>query len=133
MPTPPFNWEDPFDLDSQLSEEERLVRDSVREFCDSTLMPGIIQANRNGTFDSDLIPKFGELGMLGATLPEEYGCAGLNQVCYGLAAREVERVDSGMRSSMSVQSSLVMHPIFAYGSEEQKQVVVRSEASNDVP
>jgi glutaryl-CoA dehydrogenase len=121
MATHPFKWDDPFDLESQLGEEERLVRDSVREFCDNTLMPGIVEANRKETFDPDLIRQFGELGMLGSTLPEEYGCAGLNQVSYGLVAREVERVDSGYRSSMSVQSSLVMHPIFAYGSEQQRQ------------
>jgi len=121
MATSPFQWDDPFDFDSQLTEEERLVRESAREFCDQKLMPGVIQANRNEEFDPDIIRQFGELGMLGATLPEEYGCAGMNHVCYGLVAREVERVDSGYRSVMSVQSSLVMHPIHAYGSEQQRQ------------
>ena len=121
MPTQPFNWEDPFDFDSQLSEEERMVRDSCREFCDSRLMPVIVEANRNETFDPEIMKELGALGMLGSTLPEEYGCAGLNHVCYGLVAREVERVDSGYRSVMSVQSSLVMYPIFAYGSEEQRK------------
>ena len=121
MATHPFQWEDPFDLDSQLNEEERMVRDSVRDFCTDTLMPGIVEANRNEVFDPQLMKQFGELGMLGSTIPEEYGGAGLNHVSYGLIAREVERVDSGYRSAMSVQSSLVMHPIFAYGSEEQKQ------------
>ena len=121
MATHPFQWEDPFDLDSQLNEEERMVRDSVRDFCTDTLMPGIVEANRNEVFDPKLMKQFGELGMLGSTIPEEYGGAGLNHVSYGLIAREVERVDSGYRSAMSVQSSLVMHPIFAYGSEEQKQ------------
>lgn len=121
MPTHPFDWSDPFDFDSQLSEEERMVRDSAHEFCGQMLMPGIIEANRNETFNPEIMYQFGELGMLGSTLPEEYGCAGLNNVCYGLVAREVERVDSGYRSAMSVQSSLVMYPIYAYGTEEQRQ------------
>ena len=121
MATHPFQWEDPFDLDSQLNEEERMVRDSVRDFCTDALMPGIVEANRNEIFDPQLMKRFGELGMLGSTIPEEYGGAGLNHVSYGLIAREIERVDSGYRSAMSVQSSLVMHPIFAYGSEEQKR------------
>lgn len=122
MTSPPkFQWQDPFDFESQLSEDERMVRDSVREFCDNALMPGIIEANRNENFDPNIMRQFGALGMLGSTLPEKYGCAGLNHVCYGLIAREVERVDSGYRSAMSVQSSLVMHPIYAYGSEKQKQ------------
>ena len=121
MATHPFQWQDPFDLESQLGEEERMVRDSVREFCSSELMPGIIQANRNEHFAPDIMRQFGELGMLGSTIPAQYGCAGLNHVCYGLIAREVERVDSGYRSAMSVQSSLVMHPIHAYGSESQKR------------
>ncbi|MXZ81468.1 MAG: acyl-CoA dehydrogenase [Gammaproteobacteria bacterium] len=121
MPTPPFQWDDPFDLDSQLSVEERLVRDSARKFCEDVLMPGVIEANRTESFDPDIMSRFGELGMLGSTLPAEYGGSDLNHVCYGLIAREVERVDSGYRSAMSVQSSLVMYPIFAYGSEEQKK------------
>ena len=115
-----FQWQDPFDLDAQLTEEERLVRDSIREFCDKELMPGIIQANRNEQFDPLIMARFGALGMLGCTIPEKYGCAGMNHVCYGLIAREVERVDSGYRSAMSVQSSLVMHPIYSYGSEQQR-------------
>ena len=121
MSAQPFNWDDPFDLESQLSEEEKRVRDSTREFCERDLMPGIVEANRTATFDPDLMKRFGALGLLGSTLPEEYGGAGLNHVAYGLAAREVERVDSGYRSCMSVQSSLVMHPIYAYGSEAQKR------------
>ncbi len=116
----PFQWQDPFDLNAQLSEEERLTRDSVREFCDNELMPGIIQANRNEKFDPHIMTRFGELGMLGCTIPEKYGCAGMNHVCYGLIAREVERVDSGYRSAMSVQSSLVMYPVYSYGSEQQR-------------
>ena len=121
MATYPFQWQDPFDLESQLLEEERMVRDSVREFCGERLMPGIVEANRKEQFDPNIMKQFGELGMLGSTLPEEYGGAGLSHVCYGLIARETERVDSGYRSAMSVQSSLVMHPIFAYGSEAQKK------------
>ena len=121
MATHPFQWDDPFDLESQLSGDERLVRDSARAFCDSELLPGIVQANRNETFDPDLMRRFGELGMLGPTLPEEVGGAGLSHVGYGLLAREVERVDSGYRSCMSVQSSLVMHPIHAFGTAAQKQ------------
>ncbi len=121
MATHPFQWDDPFDIESQLSDDERLVRDSARAFCDSELLPGIVQANRNETFDPDLMRRFGELGMLGPTLPEEVGGAGLSHVGYGLLAREVERVDSGYRSCMSVQSSLVMHPIHAFGTAAQKQ------------
>ena len=121
MATYPFQWQDPFDLESQLLEEERMVRDSVREFCQERLMPGIVEANRKEQFDPEIMKQFGELGMLGSTLPEEYGGAGLSHVCYGLIARETERVDSGYRSAMSVQSSLVMHPIFSYGSEAQKK------------
>ena len=121
MPTHPFNWADPFDLESQLGEQERLTRDSAREFCAAELMPDVVKDNRNESFDRGLMKKFGAMGMLGATLPRQYGGAGLTHVCYGLAAREVERVDSGYRSCMSVQSSLVMHPIFAYGLESQKQ------------
>ena len=120
MTTIPFSWQDPFDLESQLSEEERMVRDSAQEFSQQELLPGIIEANRNEIFNPDLIRRFGALGLLGLTLPEDYGCAGLNNVCYGLVTREIERVDSGYRSAMSVQSSLVMHPIYAYGSEEQR-------------
>ena len=118
--THPFQWQDPFDLDAQLSEEERMVRDSVRDFCDNELMPGVIQANRREKFDTQIMTRFGALGMLGCTIPETYGCAGMNHVCYGLIAREVERVDSGYRSAMSVQSSLVMHPIYSFGSETQR-------------
>ena len=118
---PAFNWEDPFLLDDQLTEEERLVRDSARGFAQDRLMPRILEANRNEHFDREIMNEFGEAGLLGSTLPEDYGCAGVNHVCYGLAAREVERVDSGYRSAMSVQSSLVMHPIHAYGNEEQRQ------------
>ncbi|MBI3885692.1 MAG: acyl-CoA dehydrogenase [Opitutae bacterium] len=117
---PAFRWEDPFLLEEQLSEEERMVRDSARNYCQGKLMPGIIEANRHEKFDREILNQLGALGLLGSTI-EGYGCAGVNYVSYGLIAREVERVDSGYRSVMSVQSSLVMFPIYAYGSEEQRQ------------
>ena len=120
-PLAPFNWEDPLLLDEQLSEDERMVRDSVRAFADSRLMTRVKEANRNEIFHREIMNEMGEQGMLGPTLPEKFGCAGSNYVCYGLAAREVERVDSGYRSAMSVQSSLVMHPIYAYGKEAQRE------------
>ena len=116
-----FDWQDPFFLDSQLSEEERLIRDAARDYCQARLMPRVLEANRREQFDRTIMNELGELGLLGATLPEQYGCAGVNHVAYGLIAREVERVDSGYRSAMSVQSSLVMHPIHAYGDEAQRQ------------
>jgi glutaryl-CoA dehydrogenase len=118
---PRFVWEDPLLLEDQLSEEERMVRDTARDYAQDKLMPRILEANRNETFDRNVMSEMGELGLLGCTLEEEYGCAGLNHVCYGLVAREIERVDSGYRSMMSVQSSLVMHPIHAYGTEEQRK------------
>jgi glutaryl-CoA dehydrogenase len=115
-----FNWADPLSLDSLLSEEERMIRDSARQYCQEKLMPRVLMANRHEVFDPEIMTELGALGLLGATIPEKYGCAGVNYVVYGLVAREVERVDSGYRSAMSVQSSLVMHPIHAYGSEEQR-------------
>ena len=117
---PAFRWDDPLLLDEQLSEEERMVRDSARAYCQEKLMPRILEANRHERFDPAVFREMGELGFLGSTI-EGYGCAGVNHVCYGLIAREVERVDSGYRSGMSVQSSLVMHPIHAYGTEEQRR------------
>ncbi len=116
-----FKWDDPFLLEDQLSEEERMVRDLARDYCQSKLMPRILQANRSETFDRAIYSEMAELGMLGATLPEEHGGAGLSYVAYGLIAREIERVDSGYRSAMSVQSSLVMYPIYAYGSATQRE------------
>ncbi|ENC9556068.1 acyl-CoA dehydrogenase [Aeromonas hydrophila] len=116
-----FDWQDPFFFDSQLGEEERLIRDAARDYCQARLMPRVLEANRREQFDRTIMNELGELGLLGATLPEQYGCAGVNHVAYGLIAREVERVDSGYRSAMSVQSSLVMHPIHAYGDEAQRQ------------
>ena len=118
---PTFQWDDPLLLDAQLSEDERMVRDAARAYCQDKLMPRILEANRHERFDRDIMNELGELGFLGSTLPEDYGCAGVNYVCYGLVAREVERVDSGYRSAMSVQSSLVMHPIHAYGTEDQRR------------
>jgi glutaryl-CoA dehydrogenase len=116
-----FNWEDPFLLSDQLTEEERLIQSSAEDFCQSKLMPRILEANRHEVFDRAIMMELGEVGLLGATIPEQYGGADVNHVAYGLIAREVERVDSGYRSAMSVQSSLVIHPIYAYGSEEQRQ------------
>ena len=116
-----FQWDDPFLLEDQLSEEERLVRDTAHDYAQDRLMSRIIEANRNETFDREIVNELGELGLLGSTIPEEYGCAGVNHVSYGLVAREIERVDSGYRSVMSVQSSLVMHPIYEYGTEEMRQ------------
>ena len=116
-----FVWEDPLLLEDQLSEEERMIRDAARAYCQEQLMPRILEANRHERFDRAIMTEMGALGLLGATIPEEYGGAGVSNVCYGLIAREVERVDSGYRSAMSVQSSLVMHPIHAYGSEEQRR------------
>ncbi len=115
-----FDWQDPLLLDGLLDEEERMVRDSARDYCQDKLMPRILEANRREIFDPEILAEMGALGFLGATL-QDYGCAGVNYVCYGLLAREVERVDSGYRSAMSVQSSLVMHPIHAYGNDAQRE------------
>src|SRR5580692_9841187 len=115
-----FDWTDPLLLDDALSEEERMVRDSARDYCQEKLLPRVIEANRHERFDGEIMNEMGALGFLGATI-EGYGCAGVNYVCYGLIAREVERVDSGYRSAMSVQSSLVMHPIHQFGTEAQRQ------------
>jgi glutaryl-CoA dehydrogenase len=115
-----FNWEDPLLFDGELSEDERLIRDSARQFCQEKLLPRVQEAFRKEHFHREIMNEFGEMGFLGATL-EGYGCAGVSYVSYGLMAREVERVDSGYRSAFSVQSSLVMFPIHAFGSEEQKE------------
>ncbi len=115
-----FLWRDPFLLDDQLSDEELTVQQTARDYCQNHLQPRVLQANRDEVFHREIMNEFGELGLLGATI-DGYGCAGVNYVCYGLVAREVERVDSGYRSAMSVQSSLVMHPIYTFGSEEQKE------------
>jgi glutaryl-CoA dehydrogenase len=121
MAKPSFQWDDPFLLNDQLSPEERMIRDTARKYCQDKLTPRILEANRNENFDRAIMNEMGSIGLLGSTIPEEYGGAGLNYVSYGLIAREVERVDSGYRSAMSVQSSLVMHPIYTYGSEEQRK------------
>ncbi len=115
-----FDWTDPLLLESQLTEEERLVRDSVRSYAQDKLMPRILEAHRHEKYDPEVMAEMADLGMLAITLPERYGGAGLGYVAYGLIAREVERVDSGYRSTMSVQNSLVIHPIYDYGSEEQR-------------
>lgn len=120
-PRASFDWADPFDLDGQLTEEERLVRDTARDYAQEKLLPRVTSAYMEERFDRDIMSEMGELGLLGPTIPEEYGGAGLGYVSYGLVAREVERVDSGYRSAMSVQSSLVMHPINAFGTEAQKR------------
>ncbi len=114
---PSFHWEDPLLLDQQLTEEERMVRDSAQQFAQDKLAPRVLEAFRHEQTDPEIFREMGETGLLGATIPEEYGGSGLNYVCYGLIAREVERVDSGYRSMMSVQSSLVMVPIHEFGNE----------------
>jgi len=116
-----FAWEDPFRLEEQLGAEERQVRDSVRAFAQAELAPRVVAAFEKNEFDRELLRRMGSLGLLGGTLPAEYGGAGLSHVCYGLAAREIERIDSGYRSSLSVQSALTMYPIFAFGSEAQRR------------
>ena len=117
---PTFKWDDPLLLDDQLAEDERMVRDSARAYAQEKLMPRILEANRHELFEREVFTEMGSLGFLGPTI-EGYGCAGVNHVSYGLIAREIERVDSSYRSTMSVQSSLVMHPIHAYGTEEQRR------------
>ena len=117
---PKFKWDDALLLDHQLSDEERMVRDQAHAYCQEKLQPRVLMANRHETFDREIMLEMGALGLLGSTI-DGYGCAGVNHVCYGLVAREVERVDSGYRSAMSVQSSLVMHPIYAYGTEAQRE------------
>ena len=116
----PLNWQDPFELDSQLSEEQRMVRDSAEQYAQGSLAPRVKQAFRDESTDPSIFREMGEMGLLGATI-DGYGCPGVDYVCYGLIAREIERVDSGYRSMMSVQSSLVMYPIYAYGTEEQRE------------
>ncbi|WP_348762524.1 acyl-CoA dehydrogenase [uncultured Salinisphaera sp.] len=116
-----FNWSDPLNLDAQLDEDERMIREAAHDYCQNSLKPRVLEANRHEIFHEEIMTEMGELGMLGATVSEAYGGAGLNHVCYGLIAREVEAVDSGYRSAMSVQSSLVMFPIETFGSEALKQ------------
>jgi glutaryl-CoA dehydrogenase len=127
----PLDWADPFDLSDQLTDEERLVRDTAYAYAQEKLLPRVTSAYLDERFDREIMSEMGELGLLGATIPHEYGGAGLGYVAYGLIAREVERVDSGYRSAMSVQSSLVMHPIYAYGSEEQRKKYLPKLASGE--
>lgn len=127
-----FNWEDPLLLSQQLSSEERQISEAARAYCNQQLQPRVLSAYREERFDREILNEMGEMGLLGATVAEEYGGAGLSHVAYGLIAREVERVDSGYRSAMSVQSSLVMYPIEAYGSEEQKQKYLPKLASGEM-
>jgi glutaryl-CoA dehydrogenase len=125
------HWEDPLLLDQQLTVEERAVRETAHSYCQQKLMPRILEANRREVFHREIMTEMGSLGFLGATIPEEYGGTSLGYVSYGLIAREIERIDSGYRSAMSVQSSLVMHPIYAYGTEEQKRRYLPKLASGE--
>ena len=126
-----FQWDDPFRFEQQLSDDESLIAETARNYAQDALQTRVLQAYRDEHFDREIMREMGELGLLGATLPEEYGGAGASYVAYGLVAREVERVDSGYRSAMSVQSSLVMHPIYAYGSEEQRKKYLPKLASGE--
>ena len=127
----PFSWDDPLLLDAQLDDEERLVRDAARDFCQNSLAPRVLEAFRNEKTDPAIFREMGSVGLLGPTIPVEYGGAGMNYVSYGLIAREVERIDSGYRSMMSVQSSLVMVPINTFGTEAQKQKYLPKLASGE--
>ena len=127
---PTFKWEDPLLLDDQLTDEERMIRDSARDYAQEKLLPRVIEANRHEKFHREIMNEMGALGLLGSTI-EGYGCAGINYVSYGLIAREVERVDSGYRSALSVQSSLVMYPIYAFGTEAQKQIYLPKLATGE--
>ena len=126
-----FDWEDPFRLDDQLSEDERMIRDTARDYAKEKLLPRVIESYAHEKTDASIFLEMGGMGLLGVTLPEDYGCAGASYVAYGLIAREVERVDSGYRSMMSVQSSLVMYPIYAYGSEAQRKKYLPKLASGE--
>jgi glutaryl-CoA dehydrogenase len=131
-PDAQFDWADPFALEHQLGEHERMVRDTARDYAQGKLLPRVTSAYLDERFDREIMTEMGALGLLGSTIPEQYGGAGLGYVCYGLAAREVERVDSGYRSAMSVQSSLVMYPIYAYGDETQKKKYLQKLATGEM-
>ncbi|MGB7342349.1 MAG: acyl-CoA dehydrogenase [Phototrophicaceae bacterium] len=126
-----FRWEDPFLLEQQLTDDERMIMNAARDYCQGKLMPRVLEGNRHEVFDREIMDEMGAIGFLGCTIPEAYGGAELNYVSYGLIAREVERVDSGYRSAMSVQSSLVMHPINAYGTEDQRNKFLPKLASGE--
>ena len=127
-----FVWDDPFLLESQLTEDERMLRDAARAYAEEKLQPRIIDAYRDALVQPEIFKEMGDMGLLGVTTPEEYGGLGANYVSYGLIAREIERVDSGYRSMMSVQSSLVMYPIYAYGTEEQRKKYLPGLAAGDL-
>src|SRR6266540_1634591 len=127
-----FDWQDPLDLEGELTEDERMVRDSARSYAQEKLYPRVLTAYRDERFDREIVNEMGELGLLGATLPEEHGGSGLGPVAYGLIAREIERVDSGYRSMMSVQSSLVMYPIHAFGSDAQRRKYLPRLATGEI-
>jgi glutaryl-CoA dehydrogenase len=131
-PAKTFDWADPLDLDARLTDEERMIRDAARAYAREKLLPRVVAAYRDETFDPAIMRELGELGFLGATLPETYGCANVSHVAYGLIAREIEAVDSGYRSAMSVQSSLAMYPIFAFGSEEQRRRFLPGMAKGEI-
>ena len=126
-----FNWSDPLNWQNALSDEEKMIQESAHQYAQEKLMPRVLEANRNENFDRQIMNELGEMGLLGATLPEEYGGSGVNHVSYGLIAREIERVDSGYRSAMSVQSSLVMHPIYTFGTEAQRKKYLPKLASGE--
>src|SRR5262245_32719228 len=127
-----FDWQDPLGFNDELTSEERMVRDSAHRFAQDRLFPTVIETYRDEKFDPAVIPEMGAMGMLGATIPEEYGGAGLGYVAYGLIARELDRVDSGYRSAVSVQSSLVMYPIYAYGTEAQRRKYLPKLATGEI-
>ena len=131
-PAKTFRWDDPLDLTSRLTDEERMVQQTARDYAQGKLLPRVVSAFAEERFDREILNEMGELGLLGATLPAEYGCAGVSHVAYGLIAREVEAVDSGYRSAMSVQSSLVMYPIYAFGTEEQRRCLLPAMARGEL-
>src|SRR3978361_2565765 len=128
-PVKTYQWEDPLDLQSRLTEDERMISDAAQDYAREKLLPRVVSAYANERFDREIMTEMGELGFLGPTLPEEYGCAGVNHVAYGLIAREIEAIDSGYRSAMSVQSSLVMYPIYAFGSGAPNRQVLPGAAN----